>query len=125
MLSDGTKFAVGDIEKSFEKARRNTMAKREKWAKRCRRDETLMPSTCCYHLRPRRGAKGESRPSNEKRTQQGGPVRSRRNREQHYSPYAEEKIRPGGRSTRSRRGRQQHCQERTGGVCEQSKIPVP
>ncbi|GFY42547.1 hypothetical protein TNIN_437741 [Trichonephila inaurata madagascariensis] len=50
-----------------------------------------MPSTSGYNLRPRRGAKKESRPSNEKRRQQGGPVRSRRNREkQQYRPYAEE-----------------------------------
>ncbi|GFT50033.1 hypothetical protein TNCV_2272801 [Trichonephila clavipes] len=40
-----------------------------------------MPSTSGYNLRPRRGAKVESRPTNEKRTQQGGPVRVRGNRE--------------------------------------------
>ncbi|GFY43445.1 hypothetical protein TNIN_220081 [Trichonephila inaurata madagascariensis] len=34
-----------------------------------------MPSTSEYNLRPSRGAKVESRPSSEKRTQQGGPVR--------------------------------------------------
>ncbi|GFW00161.1 hypothetical protein TNCV_2914431 [Trichonephila clavipes] len=32
------------------------------------RDETVMPSTSGYNLRPRRGAKVESRPANEKRT---------------------------------------------------------
>ncbi|GFT70160.1 retrovirus-related Pol polyprotein from transposon 17.6 [Trichonephila clavipes] len=31
MVSDGTEFAVGDIEKSFEEARRNTKTKHEKW----------------------------------------------------------------------------------------------
>ncbi|GFS59804.1 hypothetical protein TNCV_2806191 [Trichonephila clavipes] len=56
--------------------------------KRCRRDETLMPSTSGYNLSPRIGAKKESRSLNEKRTQQGGPVRSRRSREkQQYRPY--------------------------------------
>ncbi|GFS51094.1 hypothetical protein TNIN_42731 [Trichonephila inaurata madagascariensis] len=50
-----------------------------------------MPSTSGYNLRPRGGVKVESQPANEKRTQQGGPVRSRRNRgKQQYSPYAEE-----------------------------------
>ncbi|GFT89589.1 uncharacterized protein TNCV_1610751 [Trichonephila clavipes] len=40
MVSDGTDFAVGDIEGLFEEARRNTKAKHEKWEKyynRCRR----------------------------------------------------------------------------------------
>ncbi|GFY55640.1 hypothetical protein TNIN_424231 [Trichonephila inaurata madagascariensis] len=74
-----------------------------------------MPRTSGYNLRPRRGAKVESRPSKEKRKQQRGPVRSKENREQQYSPYAEEQRRSGGRSTRSR-SQQQHCQERTGGA---------
>ncbi|GFT78072.1 retrovirus-related Pol polyprotein from transposon 412 [Trichonephila clavipes] len=41
MVSDGTEFAVGDIERLFEEARRNTETKQEKWKKyynRCRRD---------------------------------------------------------------------------------------
>ncbi|GFW80038.1 uncharacterized protein TNCV_984471 [Trichonephila clavipes] len=33
MLSDGTEFAIGDIEKLFEEARKNTKVKHEKWAK--------------------------------------------------------------------------------------------
>ncbi|GFX20696.1 hypothetical protein TNCV_77541 [Trichonephila clavipes] len=32
MVSDGTEFALGDIEKLFDEARRNTKAKNEKWA---------------------------------------------------------------------------------------------
>ncbi|GFU14319.1 uncharacterized protein TNCV_3491301 [Trichonephila clavipes] len=41
MVLDGTKFAVGDIERLFDEARRNTKAKYEKWEKyynRRRRD---------------------------------------------------------------------------------------
>ncbi|GFT39796.1 uncharacterized protein TNCV_4869521 [Trichonephila clavipes] len=41
ILSDGTEFAVGDIETFFDEARRNTKAKHEKWEKcynRRRRD---------------------------------------------------------------------------------------
>ncbi|GFT20806.1 uncharacterized protein TNCV_941571 [Trichonephila clavipes] len=41
MVSDGTEFAVGYIEKSFEENRRNTKTKQEKWEKyynRRRRD---------------------------------------------------------------------------------------
>ncbi|GFV43619.1 hypothetical protein TNCV_2679201 [Trichonephila clavipes] len=33
MVSDGTKFAVRDIERLFDEARRNTKAKYEKWEK--------------------------------------------------------------------------------------------
>ncbi|GFY17945.1 uncharacterized protein TNCV_3384381 [Trichonephila clavipes] len=33
MVSDGTEFTVGDIERLFEEARRNTKAKHEKWEK--------------------------------------------------------------------------------------------
>ncbi|GFT20899.1 uncharacterized protein TNCV_3130581 [Trichonephila clavipes] len=41
MVSDGTEFAVGDIERLFQEARRNAKAKHEKWEKyynRHRRD---------------------------------------------------------------------------------------
>ncbi|GFW02152.1 hypothetical protein TNCV_4144181 [Trichonephila clavipes] len=33
MVSDGTEFAVGDIERLFEEARRNTKTKHERWEK--------------------------------------------------------------------------------------------
>ncbi|GFY46064.1 uncharacterized protein TNIN_18111 [Trichonephila inaurata madagascariensis] len=76
-----------------------------------------MPSTSGYNLRPRRGTIVESRPSSEKRTQQGGPVRSRGSRKkQQYRPYAEEQRRSSRRNTRSRSGQQWHCQERKGGA---------
>ncbi|GFX23930.1 uncharacterized protein TNCV_2730351 [Trichonephila clavipes] len=59
--------------------------------KRFQTEEAMMPSTSGCNLRPRGGAKMEYRPANEKKTQQGGPVRSRRSREkQQYNPYAEE-----------------------------------
>ncbi|GFY64024.1 hypothetical protein TNIN_144521 [Trichonephila inaurata madagascariensis] len=75
-----------------------------------------MPSTSGYNFPPR-GAKVESRASSEKRTQQGGPVRSRGSREkQQYRLYAEEQRRSSSRNTRSRSGQQQHCQERKGGA---------
>ncbi|GFT76860.1 uncharacterized protein TNCV_1066081 [Trichonephila clavipes] len=44
MVSDGVEFAVGDIERLFEEARRNTKAKHEKWEKyynRHRRDAQI------------------------------------------------------------------------------------
>ncbi|GFW12943.1 uncharacterized protein TNCV_3328751 [Trichonephila clavipes] len=57
--------------------------------KRYRGDEIVMPSTSGYNLRPRRGAKVKSRPTNEKRTHYGVPVRARRSWEHLYSPYIE------------------------------------
>ncbi|GFV81892.1 hypothetical protein TNCV_1057791 [Trichonephila clavipes] len=45
MVSDGTEFAVGDIENRFDEARKNTMAKHEKWVKyynRQRRDVVVV-----------------------------------------------------------------------------------
>ncbi|GFX52525.1 hypothetical protein TNCV_4325411 [Trichonephila clavipes] len=71
--------------------------------KRFRTEETMMPSNSGYNLRPRGGAKVKSRPSNEKRTQQAVPVRSRRSREkQQHSTYAEEQRESSSRNTRSR-----------------------
>ncbi|GFX31380.1 retrovirus-related Pol polyprotein from transposon 297 [Trichonephila clavipes] len=84
--------------------------------KKVRTEETVMPSTSGYNLQPRRGAKVEFRPTNEKRTQQGGPVRARGSRKHQYSPYIEEQARSRSRNTRSKSGQQQHCQERKGGV---------
>ncbi|GFV45631.1 uncharacterized protein TNCV_326231 [Trichonephila clavipes] len=75
-----------------------------------------MPNTSGYNLRSRRGAKVESRPTNEMRTQHGGPVRARGSLEHQYSPYIEEQARSAGRKSRSRSGQQQHCQERKGGT---------
>ncbi|GFT98784.1 uncharacterized protein TNCV_3792251 [Trichonephila clavipes] len=81
-----------------------------------RTEETVMPSTSGYNLRPRRGAKGESQPTIEMRTQQGRPVQARRSREHQYSPYIEEQARPSTKNTRRRSSQQQNCQERKGGV---------
>ncbi|GFW23623.1 hypothetical protein TNCV_4091661 [Trichonephila clavipes] len=68
---------------------------------RGKRDETVMPNTSGYSLRPRRGAKLESRPSSEKIAQQGGPVRSIASmRKQQYRPYAEKQMRSSSRNTR-------------------------
>ncbi|GFW26827.1 hypothetical protein TNCV_1376701 [Trichonephila clavipes] len=45
------------------------------------------------NLRLRRGVKVESRTTNEKKTQQGGPARARESRENQYRPYIEEQLR--------------------------------
>ncbi|GFX88830.1 hypothetical protein TNCV_2575371 [Trichonephila clavipes] len=64
----------------------------------------------------KKSSKVESRPTNEKKTQQGGPVRARGSREPQYSPYIIEQARSAGRKTRSRSGEQQNGQERKGGT---------
>ncbi|GFY38550.1 hypothetical protein TNIN_476301 [Trichonephila inaurata madagascariensis] len=62
---------------------------------------------------PRKGAKLEYRPANEKRTQQGVPLRSRGSREkQQYRSYAEDLRRSSSRNTRSRSGQQQNGTKR-------------
>ncbi|GFW57411.1 uncharacterized protein TNCV_543241 [Trichonephila clavipes] len=124
----------GRPEKKCKKGQRQQGAKRKfsvhnndlpYFSIRYRRDEAVMPSTSGYNLRPRRSAKVESRPANEKRIQQGGPVRSRGSREkQQYRPYTEEQRGPSNRNTRSRSGQQHHCLERKGGAREREKQQI-
>ncbi|GFX61543.1 uncharacterized protein TNCV_2745181 [Trichonephila clavipes] len=54
------------------------------------RKETITPNTSGYNLRPRKGKREESQLTIERKTQQGGPVRSRKGRERNNSPYIEE-----------------------------------
>ncbi|GFX69667.1 uncharacterized protein TNCV_1770361 [Trichonephila clavipes] len=193
MVSDGTEFAVGDIERLLEEARRNTETKHEKWKKyynrrrrdvqikvndwvriychrkcdeteigtgssdnvslrdessgfdrvqhrsndssggperkvqkgsehrvpkralssnyrtnhsltkfrkKSRREETVTPTTSGYNLRPRIGKREESRPTIERKTQQGRPVRSRKGRKRNDSPYIEERTRSSDKNAR-------------------------
>ncbi|GFW03092.1 uncharacterized protein TNCV_157121 [Trichonephila clavipes] len=130
MVSDGTAFAIGDIERLFEEAGGNTKAKHEKWGKsynRCRRDvqikkqklnkkETVTPSTSSYSLRPRSGRRVESRPTKEMKTHQRGPVRAGNSKGKQYSPYIEEEARSGNKNTRRRGNQQQKDQERKEGT---------
>ncbi|GFY01138.1 uncharacterized protein TNCV_5076051 [Trichonephila clavipes] len=49
-----------------------------KHRKKSRTEKTVAPTTSGYNLRPRIGKTEESRPTIERKTQQGGPVRSRK-----------------------------------------------
>ncbi|GFT08641.1 uncharacterized protein TNCV_662121 [Trichonephila clavipes] len=73
--------------------------------------------------RPRKGAKVESRPTIEMKTQQGGPVRTRKSREKHYNPYIEEQARSGSKNTRTG-GQQQKCQKKKGGANSNRSISL-
>ncbi|GFW54133.1 uncharacterized protein TNCV_4372071 [Trichonephila clavipes] len=51
MVSKGTEFALGYIERLFDEARQNTRAKHEKWEKyynRCRRDVQITVNDCVF-----------------------------------------------------------------------------
>ncbi|GFU11846.1 transposon Tf2-9 polyprotein [Trichonephila clavipes] len=140
MVSDGTELAVGDIERLFEEARRNTKTKHEKWEKyyyRRRRDVQIKcvakikkekpkgRDGSAYHKRlqsetKKREKRGESRLTIERKTQQGGPVRSRKGRERNDSPYIEERTRSSNKNARRGGDQQRQDQERRGTCTKKS-----
>ncbi|GFT46249.1 hypothetical protein TNCV_3126271 [Trichonephila clavipes] len=77
-----------------------------------KREETVTPTTSGYNLRPRSGKRVESRPTIERKTQQGGPVRSRKGRGRNDSPYIEERTRSNNKNVR--RGSDQKRQDQEG-----------
>ncbi|GFU50013.1 uncharacterized protein TNCV_2362791 [Trichonephila clavipes] len=91
----------GGRERKAHKASEHTVNKRDlssndynsvlsRVRKKNLREETVTPTTSGYNLRPRKGKREESRLTIERKTQQGGPVRSRKDRERNDSPYIEE-----------------------------------
>ncbi|GFX09759.1 uncharacterized protein TNCV_653581 [Trichonephila clavipes] len=85
-----------------------------KYRKKSRREETVTPTTSGYNLRPRIGKREESRPTIERKAQQGGPVRSRKGRERNDSPYIEERTRSSNKNARRGGDQQWQDQERRG-----------
>ncbi|GFX35538.1 uncharacterized protein TNCV_103451 [Trichonephila clavipes] len=88
--------------------------------KKSRREETVTPTTSGYSLRPRIGKREESRPTIERKTQQGGPVRSRKGRERNDSPYIEERTRSSNKNARRGGDQQRQDQERRGTCTKKS-----
>ncbi|GFX75960.1 retrovirus-related Pol polyprotein from transposon 17.6 [Trichonephila clavipes] len=82
--------------------------------KKSQRKETVTPTTSGYNLRPRIGKREESRPTIERKAQQGGPVRSRKGRERNDSPYIEERTRSSNKNARRGGDQQRQDQERRG-----------
>ncbi|GFW47133.1 uncharacterized protein TNCV_55861 [Trichonephila clavipes] len=121
MVSDGTEFAVGDIERLFEEAKRNTKTKHEKWEKyynRRRRDVQIKkekPKGRDGNVHHKRliseTMKGEKRGVP---TQQEGPVRSRKGRERNDSPYIEKRTRSSNKDARRGGDQQRQDHERRG-----------
>ncbi|GFX61205.1 hypothetical protein TNCV_3406801 [Trichonephila clavipes] len=85
-----------------------------KYRKKSRREETVTPTTSGYNLRPRIGKREESRPTIERKAQQGGPVRSRKGRERNDSPCIEERTRSSNKNARRGGDQQWQDQERRG-----------
>ncbi|GFS55637.1 uncharacterized protein TNCV_131541 [Trichonephila clavipes] len=85
-----------------------------------RREETVTPTTSVYNLRPRKGKREESRLTIERKTQQGGPVRSRKDTERNYSPYIEERKRSSNKDPRRGGDQQRQNQERRGTCMKKS-----
>ncbi|GFV68404.1 uncharacterized protein TNCV_3128601 [Trichonephila clavipes] len=81
--------------------------------KRPKQDKVAV-STNRYNFRPRCGREVESRPAMERKTQQGGPVRSRKGRGRKDNPYIEERTRSSNRNARRRGDQQREEQERKG-----------
>ncbi|GFY12791.1 uncharacterized protein TNCV_4284491 [Trichonephila clavipes] len=77
-----------------------------------RREETVAPTTSGCNLRPRIVKREESRPTIERKTQQGGPVRSRKGRDRNDSPYIEERTRSSKENVRRGGDQQRQDQEK-------------
>ncbi|GFX87957.1 uncharacterized protein TNCV_4374221 [Trichonephila clavipes] len=72
---------------------------------------------------PRNGKRVDSRPTIERKTQQGGPVRSRKGRGRNDSPYIEERTRSNNRNARQGGDQQRQDQERKG-ACTRKSISL-
>ncbi|GFU65358.1 retrovirus-related Pol polyprotein from transposon 412 [Trichonephila clavipes] len=87
--------------------------------KKSRREETVAPTTSGYNLRPRIGKREGSRPTIKRKTQQGGPVRSRKDRGRNDNPYIKEQTRSSNKNARRGGDQQQQDQERRENVCKE------
>ncbi|GFW63173.1 uncharacterized protein TNCV_581131 [Trichonephila clavipes] len=86
--------------------------------KKSRTEKTVTPTTSGYNLRPRNGKGMES--TIERKTQQGGPVRSRKGRGRNDSPYIEERTRSSNKNARRGGDQQRQGQERRGACTKKS-----
>ncbi|GFW03652.1 retrovirus-related Pol polyprotein from transposon opus [Trichonephila clavipes] len=92
-----------------------------KFRKKSRKEETVITTTSGYNLRPRNGKRLGSRPTIQRKTQQGGPVRSRKGRGRNDSQYIEERTRSSNRNAKRGGDQQRQDQERKGAWTRKSK----
>ncbi|GFW02602.1 uncharacterized protein TNCV_2456161 [Trichonephila clavipes] len=131
----GSNESSGGPERKVEKGSEHRVPKRAlssnyrtnydlpKFRKKSRKEETVTPTTSGYNLRPRNGKREESRPTIERKTQQGGPVRSRKGRERNDSPYMEERTRSSTKNA-IRGGDQQRQDQERKGACTRKSISL-
>ncbi|GFU87033.1 uncharacterized protein TNCV_1586211 [Trichonephila clavipes] len=91
-----------------------------KFRNKNRKEETVTPTTSCYNLRARNRKRVESRSTIERKTQQGGTVRSRKGKERNDSPYIEERTRSSNKNARRGGDKQRQDQERKGACTRKS-----
>ncbi|GFX08537.1 retrovirus-related Pol polyprotein from transposon 17.6 [Trichonephila clavipes] len=82
--------------------------------------ETVTPTTSVYNVRQRIVKREESRPTIERKTQQGRPIRSRKGRERNDSPYIEERTRSSNKNAKRGGDQQRQDQERRGTCTKKS-----
>ncbi|GFX65795.1 uncharacterized protein TNCV_2043281 [Trichonephila clavipes] len=90
-------------------------------SKKRRTQDKVAVKTNQYNLRPRGGREVESQPAVERKTQQGGPVRSRKGRGRNDKPYIEERTRSSNRNAR-REGDQQRQDQEMQGTCTRRSL---
>ncbi|GFX29070.1 hypothetical protein TNCV_2072211 [Trichonephila clavipes] len=71
----------------------------QKCSRKRSKQNKVAVSTNRYNFRPRGGKEVESRPTMERKKQQGGPVRSRKGRGRNDNPYIEERTRSSNRNS--------------------------
>ncbi|GFX08448.1 uncharacterized protein TNCV_3269371 [Trichonephila clavipes] len=123
---DETEIGTGGPERKVQKGSEHRVNKRAlssnyrtnhsftKYRKKIRREETVTPTTSGYNIRPRIGKREESRPTIKRKTQQGGPSRSRKCRERNDSPYIKERTRSSNKNARRGGDQQRQDTERRG-----------
>ncbi|GFX25607.1 uncharacterized protein TNCV_2082421 [Trichonephila clavipes] len=92
----------------------------QKYSRKRAKQDKIAVGMNRYNIRPRGGIEVESRLNMERKTQQGGPVRSRKGRGRNDSPYIEERTRSGNRNARRRSDPQREEQERKGASTRRS-----
>ncbi|GFT58363.1 uncharacterized protein TNCV_2118681 [Trichonephila clavipes] len=104
-----------------EKGRMIKKSKNER--KKSRREETVAATKSGYNFWQRKGKREESRLTIERKTQQGGPVRSRKVRERNDSPYIEERTRSSNKNAR-RGGDHQWKDKKRRGACTKKSLSL-
>ncbi|GFV07876.1 uncharacterized protein TNCV_306241 [Trichonephila clavipes] len=89
----------------------------QKGSRKRPKQDKLAVKTNQYNIN---GRERESRPAIERKTQQGGPVRSRKGRGRNDNPYIEERTRSSNRNARRGGDQQRQDQERKGACTRRS-----